>query len=103
MKCYKCGINNPKENKYCNNCGVLLKKSSDAIICAKCGSENLPSRKFCGKCGIGLDKTSQFSAKMQSTGDKMQKWGKETRQTGMGLTCGCILIIVFILLILALL
>jgi class 3 adenylate cyclase/tetratricopeptide (TPR) repeat protein len=46
MKCPKCHIENPNDNKFCRECGNAL-----LAVCAKCGNELQAGDKFCGKCG----------------------------------------------------
>lgn len=50
MICSGCKFNNPKDAKYCVECGTKLK-----INCPSCGKENPPSHKFCYECGQKLD------------------------------------------------
>ena len=49
MKCPKCHIENPAENKFCRECGTALRS-----VCTICGSEIQIVDKFCGKCGQKL-------------------------------------------------
>jgi class 3 adenylate cyclase/tetratricopeptide (TPR) repeat protein len=46
MKCPKCRIENPDDNKFCRECGTTL-----LFTCAKCGNEFQSDDRFCGKCG----------------------------------------------------
>jgi class 3 adenylate cyclase/tetratricopeptide (TPR) repeat protein len=46
MKCSKCHIENPNDNKFCRECGTAL-----LSVCSECGSEFQAGDKFCGKCG----------------------------------------------------
>jgi class 3 adenylate cyclase/predicted ATPase len=49
MRCVSCGVENPKEMKFCTGCGASL-----AQRCPSCASENPPTAKFCGQCGTAL-------------------------------------------------
>jgi len=46
MKCPKCHIENPEDNKFCRECGTAL-----LLVCTECGNELQADDKFCGKCG----------------------------------------------------
>jgi class 3 adenylate cyclase/tetratricopeptide (TPR) repeat protein len=46
MKCPKCHIENPDDNKFCRECGTSL-----ALTCTECANELQAGDKFCGKCG----------------------------------------------------
>jgi len=50
IKCPVCGHKNPKDSKYCLNCGKKLKLT----ICSNCGFENPENAKYCGNCGTSL-------------------------------------------------
>jgi len=60
MRCSNCGSENPREKKFCGDCGVAL-----ARRCAKCGAENPPEKKFCGDCGNAL--ALQLAATVQAS------------------------------------
>ncbi len=51
MKCKHCGLENPKQSKFCKKCGELLR-----ILrrCPHCGSENPGDSLFCVVCGARL-------------------------------------------------
>src|SRR5262245_28759587 len=49
MKCPRCQHDNPREQRFCGQCGARL-----AVACASCGMSNPPGQKFCGECGAGL-------------------------------------------------
>ena len=49
MKCRKCQIDNPDDNKFCRECGTKL-----ILTCSNCGDELRAGDKFCGKCGHDL-------------------------------------------------
>ncbi len=46
MKCPKCHIKNPDDNKFCRECGTAL-----LLVCSECGNGLQADDKFCGKCG----------------------------------------------------
>jgi len=50
IKCPVCSYKNPKDSKYCLNCGNKLKLT----ICPNCGFENPEDAKYCGNCGTSL-------------------------------------------------
>lgn len=52
MICLKCNCDNPKDNKFCGNCGTVLPA---LIICPHCGASDLPEGSvFCPDCGQRL-------------------------------------------------
>jgi len=51
VACPECGTANPKDAKFCNNCGAKL---SGTISCPNCGHENAAGAKFCNNCGTKL-------------------------------------------------
>jgi len=66
MKCRKCGFDNPKDMKFCGQCGSKL-----GNICPECGYENPPDFKFCGKCGAkiaesAVEKSEIYIPKLES-------------------------------------
>ncbi|MBW2433330.1 MAG: zinc ribbon domain-containing protein, partial [Deltaproteobacteria bacterium] len=46
MKCPKCHIENPDDNKFCRECGAAL-----LLACDGCGHELQAGDRFCGQCG----------------------------------------------------
>ncbi|MEN3013098.1 MAG: zinc ribbon domain-containing protein [Endomicrobiia bacterium] len=69
--CDRCGIENPDENMFCQDCGARLVKSKSTIfhdekpasqnqekICLSCKTKNLISAKFCQNCGVKLSEIS---------------------------------------------
>ena len=46
MKCQKCGIDLPSNNKFCHKCGTPI-----FPCCKECGAELEPDSQFCGMCG----------------------------------------------------
>lgn len=51
MKCDQCGLENPKQSKFCRKCGTSL---GVRIRCPQCASENPGDSIFCMKCGESL-------------------------------------------------
>jgi hypothetical protein len=51
MKCNKCGLENPKQSKFCRKCGEGLGVS---LRCSHYGSENPRDSVFCPQCGERL-------------------------------------------------
>lgn len=51
MKCIQCGIENPKQAKYCKKCGASL---GIRTRCTRCNSENSGDAEFCSECGEKL-------------------------------------------------
>jgi len=51
MKCNQCGLENPKQSKFCRKCGTSL---GVRIRCPQCASENPGDSIFCMKCGESL-------------------------------------------------
>jgi hypothetical protein len=49
IPCSGCSLQNPKNSKFCNNCGKSL-----ASVCSKCGNSNPINSSFCSKCGFSL-------------------------------------------------
>ncbi len=59
MKCDSCGIENPADSSFCENCGSNLEAQaldtgSDQLICPSCGANNPPGNDFCDSCGFNL-------------------------------------------------
>lgn len=51
MKCNHCGLENPKQSKFCRKCGEPL---GARLRCPECGSENPGDSLFCTQCGERL-------------------------------------------------
>jgi uncharacterized membrane protein YvbJ len=51
MRCHQCGLENPKQSKFCRKCGTSLRMP---FQCPQCGSENLGDSTFCTECGERL-------------------------------------------------
>lgn len=51
MKCIHCGLENPKQSKFCRKCGTPL---GVPIKCPQCGSNNPGDSLFCIVCGARL-------------------------------------------------
>src|SRR5713101_348719 len=50
MRCTKCGAENPRDLKFCNECATPFGRR-----CGKCGFENAATAKFCGECAASID------------------------------------------------
>lgn len=50
IKCPSCGHKNPKNAKFCSDCGANMKKSE----CPSCHKDVEPGAKFCPNCGAKL-------------------------------------------------
>jgi len=63
MNCTNCGTENPKDAKFCLNCGTQLQQ-----VCPQCSTNNPPNAKFCFNCGHKFgDQISQDGAKLSET------------------------------------
>lgn len=51
MKCICCGLENPKQSKFCRKCGTSL---GVPLKCPQCGSKNPGDSLFCIVCGARL-------------------------------------------------
>lgn len=49
MACHNCGFENPKEARFCGNCGSAL-----MVACADCGHPNPTALNYCTSCGTAL-------------------------------------------------
>ncbi len=49
MRCPSCQVENPSQNRFCEQCGAPL-----ATRCPQCGAPISPSVRFCGACGHRL-------------------------------------------------
>src|SRR5205809_611597 len=48
MRCLNCQTLNPKNAKFCLECGTRL------VVCPNCSTVNPPAAKFCIECGSAL-------------------------------------------------
>jgi ribosomal protein L40E len=48
MKCDQCGIENPRQSKFCRNCGSSL---GAHLQCSQCGAQNPGDSLYCTECG----------------------------------------------------
>ena len=71
--CRRCGYNNPQENKFCGNCGSMVKEKP--LFCPNCGHSNDPDNGFCGKCGspISNQKLSLQNVKSINTQESLKR------------------------------
>jgi class 3 adenylate cyclase len=66
MKCTKCHIENPDDNKFCRECGTAL-----VSACTNCGNNLLAGDKFCGKCGHKVvEEAKEETAQLTSEGER---------------------------------
>ena len=49
MQCPSCGVDNPPDNRFCEQCGVAIESR-----CPQCGGALRPGTRFCGGCGHPL-------------------------------------------------
>jgi len=49
-RCPACGMENPKDVKFCEGCGGGLFRN-----CPECGKENSVNKQFCGSCGTDVE------------------------------------------------
>jgi predicted ATPase/class 3 adenylate cyclase len=68
MKCPKCQFDNPRDAKFCTNCGNKLQ-----IVCPQCAKTNPPGSKFCSECGHNLTLPAEPSPKELSFAEKLDK------------------------------
>ena len=68
MKCSKCQFENPKDAKFCIECGTAVE-----FHCPKCGKVTPATGKFCMECGYNLTLPSEPSPKDLSFDEKIDK------------------------------
>jgi membrane protease subunit (stomatin/prohibitin family) len=51
IQCSNCGMQVPRNAKFCPNCGNAMETVSAGIKCSKCGSDVSAGSKFCPNCG----------------------------------------------------
>lgn len=62
ITCHKCGTQNGRKEKFCQNCGVSFEdEKSNIVKCSACGNDLLKSVNFCGKCGTEVKIISHCS------------------------------------------
>lgn len=76
IKCKNCGAKNPKNAKFCKECGSNLK----GTICSGCGAPINPDDKFCPNCGssitqIEVERKSKATPIAKETG-KIKVWSR---------------------------
>ncbi len=69
MKCNQCGLENPKQSKFCRNCGTFF---GIPIKCPECGSNNSIDSMFCIVCGARLSGNQKLA---KGTQRKCKKCG----------------------------
>lgn len=69
--CLNCGTQNNDSNRFCINCGAVLKTQANnepkIIYCTSCGTPNDSDSKFCIKCGAKLKSLDTPSSAPSST------------------------------------
>jgi hypothetical protein len=68
MKCPKCQYENPRDHKFCGECGAKLE-----TVCPKCNSPNPRQFKFCGECGHNLTVPSEPTRRELTFDEKLKK------------------------------
>src|SRR5712671_3088188 len=62
--CPQCGIDNPANARFCDQCGAVLipvagapavPMTSGGVICPQCGATAIPGEAFCDNCGAPLN------------------------------------------------
>ncbi|MBU7042008.1 MAG: SPFH domain-containing protein [Theionarchaea archaeon] len=51
VQCSNCGMQVPRNAKFCPNCGTAMETVSAGMKCSKCGSDVPAGSKFCPNCG----------------------------------------------------
>lgn len=59
MKCKNCKTENPKNSKYCSNCGQKIIRT-----CYNCNAELIENDKYCPECGNQIDDRKSFMKKI---------------------------------------
>ncbi len=64
MKCSKCGVDIPEDQKICGNCSGRIKippqSRSGQVKCPNCGFDNPKGRRFCEDCGSMIPRTPRI-------------------------------------------
>ncbi len=68
MECLKCQFKNPKNAKFCCECGTKLEQ-----VCPSCSGSNPPQYKFCGECGQDFTLPSEPIPNELTFDDKLDK------------------------------
>ena len=56
VACPKCGADNAREAKFCNDCGAKMEVVAQTVPCVKCSAPLQPGTKFCNECGAKQEK-----------------------------------------------
>jgi ribosomal protein L40E len=67
--CSQCGIQNPRNAQYCNECGSQLLQ-----MCSNCKRLNPIGSSFCSKCGYQLGISETFEITAPSTDNRIMRW-----------------------------
>jgi ribosomal protein L40E len=73
MKCNQCGLENPKQSKFCRNCGEAF---GVRLRCPECGSENPGDSIFCTQCGEKLLRDQKSAKSAKGTQRKCKNCGR---------------------------
>ncbi|MFW8051903.1 zinc ribbon domain-containing protein [Vagococcus fluvialis] len=86
-KCNNCGHLNPKDGKFCEECGSSLLEVSVSLPsdCPSCGAVNDSGAKFCESCGHNLQNKTDIQSKVESVKELCSECG--TERVGEGLFC----------------
>src|SRR5713101_2366220 len=60
MRCGACGMDNPSQSRFCDQCGAAL----DAV-CPSCGGPVRPEARFCGTCGKRLGEAAATETRVE--------------------------------------
>src|SRR5216683_1765315 len=60
MRCGACGMDNPSQSRFCDQCGAAL----DAV-CPSCGGPVRPEARFCGTCGKRLGEAAATERRVE--------------------------------------
>ena len=78
MICPNCGKINENDARFCNYCGISLKKKQQKV-CPNCGEENLPEARFCVSCGTRIARESRSSKTRSKSGKQRQPSAHSSR------------------------
>ncbi len=62
MKCNECGLENPRQSKFCRKCGNVLEK---VLKCSHCDHQNPIDSLFCIECGQRLSNNGKATNKSE--------------------------------------
>jgi predicted nucleic acid-binding Zn ribbon protein len=87
--CPKCGTANPRESRFCNECGAPLPIRT-ALRCPMCGTMNPVGNTYCDRCRARLipmavspaEEAEPQQAPMRRESNQLKTWLREPRQKG---------------------